>query len=531
MRWQGTPEDVIEYIKESLLNKWVILEGVAPALEAGSKMDREAIMKTWVPRAPEWSLGALASGLLAIADLAEEGARWELRKNRGFEGGVKRKTEERRPAAEEAPPTSKKKTPSTEMRRARKEAKREGDVTKVLLYTTEDIHVRYLMDFARRAAPWGKQAAAALRTARPEAALLSLYGKRRLRTLKGFAQVLQGLVGSLGSMEKVLQIMEEEIVDFLWDMADKPCGKRVPGEVVKTISVIWNKMGMPTTIGSLVRGTAAKLGETLAAASLKPVRKALHLLLVMIYALELEISKGKDSVLSDQLYALMGQELTKTYVSGRYDDMRWLDWHGLSLSPEYWGGESAFMSTKTTGAGREVSILPAWVIRSYSVSGKDWVGPFITSMKERGLVPEGKWFITDMATGEPMEYGPALRLTRLGWTKIPMGEACRAMATPGNQEEIMDYDETFLPEAFCMQLGLHSARGFFTWLGRTLLGMSPKELKHLLRHSPDSSADDYVRDSRAMVLGTMKRIIMAIRGGQRPDESLNSERALARGGK
>ena len=52
-------------------------------MEAGSKMDREAIMKTWVPRAPEWSLGALASGLLAIADLAEEGARWELRKNRG----------------------------------------------------------------------------------------------------------------------------------------------------------------------------------------------------------------------------------------------------------------------------------------------------------------------------------------------------------------------------------------------------------------------------------------------------------------
>ena len=42
------------------------------------------------------------------------------------------------------------------------------------------------------------EAAEALRTNRPELSLLSLFGKRRLRTLRGFAQLLEKLFDALG---------------------------------------------------------------------------------------------------------------------------------------------------------------------------------------------------------------------------------------------------------------------------------------------------------------------------------------------
>ena len=87
----------------------------------------------------------------------------------------------------------------------------------------------------------------------------------------------------------------------------------------------------------------------------------------------------------------------------------------------------------------------------------------------------------------------------------------------------------FLPPGFSELHTEHGARGLMAYLG-SQLGISKPELNNLGRWKPQESVDDYVRDNRLSVLRVVKRIVVAVRSGWRPDESFTVERALDRCG-
>ena len=89
----------------------------------------------------------------------------------------------------------------------------------------------------------------------------------------------------------------------------------------------------------------------LAAVHLAPVRKALHILLVMVCAPEEATALGKDAYLTPEEFILRGAELVNICASAWRGDLRSWDLHKMILCEDYWGGDVCFMQSKMTGQG------------------------------------------------------------------------------------------------------------------------------------------------------------------------------------
>ena len=189
------------------------------------------------------------------------------------------------------------------------------------------------------------------------------------------------------------------------------------------------------------------------------------------------------------------------------------------------------MSTKVSGPGKEIEVLPAWISRAHTLTGKDWVKAMHTQMARHGLVPDGErgvkgYTLKDLFKDAPMEYETSLRMLRTMWSQIHIKPGACALSL-GEAEELAD--DATMPSAFCNLIGHHSARGWFTAVGRRM-GVPAIDLRPLGRWKPKETLEDYARDNRTGVLQLIKKLTVAVKEGARIDESLNVERAIMRGG-
>ena len=267
--------------------------------------------------------------------------------------------------------------------------------------------------------------------------------------------------------------------------------------------------------------TAASLKSLLAQGNLRAVRKALNLPLVALVAAELAISDPENSGLTVMEVAVLGMEVLKFYLSARGHDTQNLCYRNMLWSSEVWGTEEGFVETKTTGAGRRVEVLPAWVSRLHTLTGRDWAFAWTKFLEKNRVLPppEPGYTLQDVETGERMSYDVKLRLTREAWSKLNLSRAAEWL---GRQEF-----QSHLPAQFCQLLGEHSARGVLDTWG-VECGISKTRLQFLGRWTPKESVDDYARSSRAIVLGIVKEVSERIRAGWRPDESITGLRAKER---
>ena len=84
-----------------------------------------------------------------------------------------------------------------------------------------------------------------------------------------------------------------------------------------------------------------------------------------------------------------------------------------------------------TGAGCKAEVLPVWVARRHSLSGKDWIAALLQVCKDRGL-PWGKGYsLVDLNTGEPMEYEKKMRLTREMYKELDHSSAGKLLNYKG----------------------------------------------------------------------------------------------------
>ena len=368
----------------------------------------------------------------------------------------------------------------------------------------KDKYVRELLNLCKEAGEDAKHLQTAMATARPDAALLSLFGKRRKRTLRAMAQDLLRLKKSVGGKAELFQIEESDLMNVMFDQADKPCGKSFPEKLVRTVALVWERLGLPPTVTVASRGLAAALKVQLSEANLQAVRKALTPLIVTICAMELEVAEGQ---IEGQELLIMGTELIKVYTSSRWDDVRHLDAQGLKLTDTFWGGERGFLQTKMSGAGCQTEVLPAWVARKHSISGKDWLGALLKKCEDQKL-PWGKgYLLVDLDTAEPMEYEKKMRLTREILSDLDHAPAARLLEYPGNWS-----GKRYLPKGVAATHTEHGARGWVAGMGLQL-GLPKPRLVFAGRWVPKDSVEDYARESRAAVLRNVEDVTLAIRKG------------------
>ena len=362
----------------------------------------------------------------------------------------------------------------------------------------------------------------ALACARPEQALAGLWGKRRARTLKAIVKTFQDLEAWTGDKQATLQMSETDVLNFLMDIADRPCGKSVPEKILAHVDLVYRRLGLTTPIGMAARGQAALLKQQLARQAPREIRKALQPLLVVVVAMEAAVADEENSLAAEHR-VIFGLELTKVYLSARWDDIEGLSRDGMKMREEFWGGERCFMSTKMTGPGCKTEVLPAWVARGHSFSGLDWVTPFVRLLDAgfggaRGAVARDPW------AGGRLDYVKKLRLTRVALEELDIAPACHFLGIPTGCDGAVR-----LPRAYCALHTEHGARAFLSTLGMQL-GIPKQRLNFLGRWVPGDSVEDYTRESRGAVLGIVRELCERVRQGWRPDESVTADRAIDRGG-
>ena len=153
------------------------------------------------------------------------------------------------------------------------------------------------------------------------------------------------------------------------------------------VRIAWRKWGMPPVVSEAVLGVASQLKEQFSKDNLKVVRKAFNLPLLAVVAAELEISEPEKSSMTTLELGVLGLEVLKMYLSARGHDTQHLCYRKMLWPAEVWGTEEAFVETKTSGAGRRVEVLPAWVSRRHSITGKDWAAAWIRFLEKKRLLP------------------------------------------------------------------------------------------------------------------------------------------------
>ena len=293
---------------------------------------------------------------------------------------------------------------------------------------------------------------------RPCQALEGLWGKRRSRTLRAIAKTLGSLEAWMGDRSKIFELTEVQLVDYLADRADEPCGKTVPEKVIAHVHLFFERTGLPTPVGRLAKGQAALLHKQLAATEPREIKKALQPLLLVVAAMEVAVADRANNFMGVEGRVVLGVELTKIYLSARWDDIEGLDARNMKLTNDYWGGERCFISTKMSGPGCHAEVLPAWVSRR-SFSGRDWVGPFKELLDmdfggKHGALARCPW------TGGRMDYVRKMRLTRTVLMELDLREIMTILGLPTEETKVT------LPPEFCMLHTEHGARAFFTTIGR-----------------------------------------------------------------
>ena len=106
-------------------------------------------------------------------------------------------------------------------------------------------------------------------------------------------------------------LVERDLVDYLFDRADEPCGKTTPEKVVRAVKIAWQKWGLPSICTDWSFGAGRQLKAQLSAKNLRAVRKALNYPLVIVVAMELEAADPWHSTMKPLELGVITAELLK----------------------------------------------------------------------------------------------------------------------------------------------------------------------------------------------------------------------------
>ena len=242
--------------------------------------------------------------------------------------------------------------------------------------TKEEIsRKKWILELASIIREAGLPAAARIDTmSNPEAAWIRAFGSRRAKTLKNRVLAWRKLGAWLqvtysmnwpSKAEFVLQYLEER-------HETSPLGKTVPGGILSTLGLLEvvgqvepsERLSEDTLLVEGIRSWKVELEQEAA-----PVKQAPMFPIIVLLACELVVCNTSASMWS-RFYSFV--ILLQVWATLRVDDLQNISPSSVTLSQL--GLKMTLDRTKTSGAGKHVGKLQAFVMRGISLSGFDWVG-------------------------------------------------------------------------------------------------------------------------------------------------------------
>ena len=296
-----------------------------------------------------------------------------------------------------------------------------------------------------------------------------------------------------------------QLLDLLEGTAEMSCSKTWPEQVLGTIAFFEECGGVPISARLcedpiVVTHVRALTTEYATGGASK--RQAPALPMAVVLSLELFVG---DEAQPAGLRFLAWVRLVKSWSGLRFHDHLGMKAGSLRLNAD---GFMFLMSrTKTSGPGKKVSVLPAFVDKEAYISRRQWMKEGYLLMAELGMKEQRDYLVPSLEADywtvrdSPMSYGEALVTDRLllGLLKAPTLR--RDRWTQGA--------EYLLPEEMYGYFSEHSERHFLPTLA-IAAGFSKEERDYLGRWSP-SGADSYVTDAEYIVTKIQKAVALSIR--------------------
>jgi len=201
----------------------------------------------------------------------------------------------------------------------------------------------------------------------PERLLQRFGAGRRISTLKQKIQIFGQLHRwSMASLGKNFPEKSVELVDFLLERADEPCGPSVPGSVLGMVAFLEEIGGRPEAerlaSNSAVRSIVDELKLELSAGKPRAKRRAHQLLVGLVLSLEAKVC---DRSCSTYIRLLAWTKLVRVWASLRSSDTSGSPADGLRMDGADLVG--SIEKSKTSGRGKSVTVL------SFFVAGGAWL--------------------------------------------------------------------------------------------------------------------------------------------------------------
>ena len=345
----------------------------------------------------------------------------------------------------------------------------------------------------------------------PERILQRFGAGRRISTLKqklqSFGQLHRWCLASLGKNfpEKAV-----ELLDFILERADEPCGPSVPGSILSMVAFLEEIGGRPVNerlaSDTAVKSIVDELKLELSSARPRAKRKANQMMIGFALSMEATVC---DSSAKTYVRLLAWTKLLRIWASLRSSDTA-----GIPASSIRMEGQDLFgciEESKTTGRGKAVSVLP------FFVSGKAWLccegwlreGWELFKLGDRQrtfLLPLPTADYSDLSDKEPSFIQNCTSFRKLlSETKcigsIEVSDDGLVRAKHGDELLLAPGCQSFWAE--------HSDRATVpSWAAAMLISKYRRDF--LGRWKPEES-DMYVRTAKTIVLGVQEEVALRLR--------------------
>ena len=380
--------------------------------------------------------------------------------------------------------------------------------------TKEEIsRKKWILELASVIREAGLPAAARIDTmSNPEAAWIRAFGSRRAKTLKNRVLAWRKLGSWLqvtysvnwpSKAELVLQYLEER-------HETSPLGKTVPGGILSTLGLLElvgqvepsERLSEDTLLIEGIRSWKVELEQEAA-----PVKQAPMFPIIVLLACELVVCNTSASMWS-RFYSFV--ILLQVWATLRVDDLQNISPSSVTLSQL--GLKMTLDRTKTSGAGKHVGKLQAFVMRGISLSGFDWVGYGYRLLGTDSIKFERDFFC--LRFGEDAET-PCREFIDCEEVSLNIRRLLRALPQPVKKAGKWTYtrDSVLLPEAVVPYFTGHSGRHTLPSLSAAAQ-VAKEQRDYLGRWSAAKhGSQDYVLTSRQVVHNVQSTTCRAILEG------------------
>jgi hypothetical protein len=299
-------------------------------------------------------------------------------------------------------------------------------------------------------------------------------------------------------------------LSYLELRAQEPCARTVPSTLLTTLSFFENCGGLPpadrVSAHPVVLRTVKDIEVSLDSGKGHLRRKAAQFPVMVVIALELVVIDA-DHAAYKRAYAWV--TLIRIWAALRFDDsvhvrpseLTWSEKTGLSFY---------IRRSKTTGPGKRISVLTAHVGPEAFLVCQHWLGTGFALFKELGGLPRDYLLPMPMSDLSGFKRAPVRYADELVLLKAMLGELrCPHVGAEGVWKL---GDEKLLPPELASFWSAHSHRAVLTSWG-ACLRLSRDVMDNLGRWASTGSCE-YVRTTRALIVGAQSQIAAAVRAGK-----------------